>query len=137
MAKYCMNCGKELAEDAKCCPNCQVTIPDAVYSNKPTAVISNPKTTNGFSIAGLVLGLISILCCGSTSILGLVFSIIGLSSANKNNDNSRGVSIAGIVISCLGLLVLLFFVVFTVLSVSEYNFTGNDIINERVPYNFY
>jgi hypothetical protein len=54
--------------------------------------------TNGMAIAGFVL---SFLC----SILGLVFSIIGLNQAKERGQGGRGLAIAGIVISCLSIVI--------------------------------
>ena len=68
--------------------------------------VSSTKKTNGFAIAGFVISIVSIFCCGIPSWLGLVFSIIGLVNANKSEGEGKGLAIAGIVISAI-LLVLL------------------------------
>lgn len=118
--KYCSNCGNKLEEGVKTCPNCNFTI----SSETPLAqnsVNSVKPSTNGFAIAGLILGIVSILCCGSTSVLGLVFSIIGYSNAKKNNDNSKGIAVAGIVISSVGILILL---VFNIIGFGAYFYDG-------------
>ncbi len=41
-------------------------------------------------------------------VLGLVFSIIGLSKASKLGGAGRGLAIAGLVISLLGIIVIIF-----------------------------
>lgn len=53
--------------------------------------------TNGMAIAGFVL---AFFC----SLLGLIFSIIGLNQTKARNQSGRGLAIAGIVISILGIL---------------------------------
>lgn len=53
--------------------------------------------TNGMCIAGFVL---AFFC----SILGLIFSIIGLNQAKTRNERGQGFAIAGIVISVLGII---------------------------------
>ncbi len=64
-----------------------------------------PKKTNGFAIAGMVLGIVSIpcACCFAAvglliAILGLIFSIIGQCKGKS------GMAIAGIICSVIGLL---------------------------------
>ena len=60
---------------------------------------SEPKKTNGFAIAGLVL---SILCC---SPLGIIFSAISLNQIAKvPNQDGKGLAVAGLVIGIVGLV---------------------------------
>lgn len=124
MAKFCTNCGKELGENDNACANCGTFVND----NKQVVseMIQKPSgMTNGFSIAGFVLSIISILSCGTTSVLGLVFSIIGLVNVKKYNNNGKGLAIAGIVISSIGLLMLIVLTligIFGELSYSDYHY---------------
>ena len=108
MAKFCSECGKELKENSNICENCgkkteEKTNPNVSVNN----TVYVQKKTNGFAIAGFVISLVSLLCCGGTSWLGLVFSIIGLVNANKNEGEGKGRAIAGIVISAILLLLLI------------------------------
>ncbi|MDF8266059.1 DUF4190 domain-containing protein [Luteipulveratus flavus] len=52
-----------------------------------------PQGTNGFAIAGFVLGLIG------GCLLGLIFSIIGLVQIKKRGGRGRGLAIAGLCLS--------------------------------------
>ena len=63
--------------------------------------------TNGFAIAGFVLGLLGFV--GITAILGIVFGSVGLSRIRGTAQGGKGLAIAGIVLgSCwLGLFVVL------------------------------
>lgn len=107
MAKFCPECGKELEENSSMCKNCGKKIEENKQTvNINQTVTNNQKQTNGFAIAGFVLSIVSLLCCGTTSILGLVFSIIGLVNANKQNGEGKGLAIAGIVISSI--MIILF-----------------------------
>lgn len=54
--------------------------------------------TNGMAIAGFVL---SFFC----SLLGLIFSIIGLNQTKQRNQGGRGLAIAGIIISIVSILI--------------------------------
>ena len=89
---YCKNCGKEIGEEAKFCPNCGTsqnmeqqpfTATEASYEvveDKPA------KCWTVFSIVGKVLGIV----CLSTSVIPYI------------NIFSFCFAIAGIVMSCLG-----------------------------------
>lgn len=79
-------------------------------------VVTQPKPaapkTNGFAIAGLVLGICSLLfgwaCCFNiTGILGLIFSIIGMCQTGEGKGNGRGLAIAGLVLSIVSILILI------------------------------
>lgn len=74
--------------------------------------------SKGFAIAGMVLGIISIVCCcswyigGICGIVGLVLSIIAL----VKKLPGRGMAIAGVICSVIGLL----FVVCVLLAMALY-----------------
>jgi hypothetical protein len=69
-----------------------------------------PKT-NSFAITGLIFGILSLLCCCGCccgcpfNLLGLVFSLIGLSQINRHPElyEGRGLAIAGLVLSAASL----------------------------------
>ena len=91
--------------------------PQVVPAPSPTMVVR----TSGYATAGLVCGILSIVCCcccGTPfSLLGIVFSLIALSQINRNPGlyEGRGQAIAGLVLSCIsiagGLVSLLWSVV--------------------------
>lgn len=66
-----------------------------------------PDNGMGFSIASLTCGILGILCCSCCGI-GIVFSVagivLGIISLNKNYDG-KGLAIAGIACGAVGLLV--------------------------------
>lgn len=125
MAKFCINCGKELEEGAKVCSECKQPVEEEtvktekVVENEPVKqaekveIVNNvttaaPKKGNGMAIAGLVVSLVScILCCGSLSWLSLIFSIVGIVSAKNVEGKGKGMAIAGLVISIIGMLWLI------------------------------
>jgi hypothetical protein len=67
-----------------------------------------PPTGNGKAVAGLVLGILSILLCllsildGLLIIPGLVFSLIALSESKSRQGSGRGLAIAGLVCTIVG-----------------------------------
>ena len=73
-----------------------------VYATPITQPVQNranrPKS-NGFCNAGLALSIIGWCTMGITAPLGLLFSFIGLISANKKNEPGRGKAIAGLILS--------------------------------------
>ncbi len=75
--------------------------------------------SKGFSIASLVLGIFSLLCCCipyvnlAFSVLGLIFGIVSLTEAKKMPVEGayHGMAIGGIVCAALGLAVSLIILV--------------------------
>ena len=129
MAKFCKNCGTDLNGNNTChnCGTVNGTSKTSNNTNTPNNNSNNsnnnfnnnnnnsnfnnqnynnggynyyqPSPTNGMAIAGFVLSLI-----GCTCILGLIFSIIGLTQAPKYNNNGKGLAIAGICISAVAIV---------------------------------
>ncbi len=76
--------------------------------------------SKGMGVASLVLGIISLLCCcfGSIgSILGIIFGAVSLSRKKQNN----GIAIAGLIISCVALVVWIIAVIYLV-ATGNYNY---------------
>lgn len=112
MAKFCTKCGNEL-NDSNFCEKCGAKNADNSTSSTVQinqTIVTKPKS-NGFATAGFIISLVSILCCGGTSTIGLIFSIIGLVTANKSDGNGKGLAIAGIIINAILLVVLVIFYV--------------------------
>ena len=122
MAKFCTQCGSALEEGSAVCPNCGNkirSVEEEVVVNNPEPMVNQNvsyenngevKKNNVFALVGFIISLVNILCCGSFSIFGLVFSIIGLVESKKQNGNGKGMAIAGIIISSI-------FIVLSILSV--------------------
>lgn len=74
----------------------------------PTASPTVSPPTSGMAIAGLV-------CAFLFPLLGLIFSIIGISQTKDNKKSGRVLAIIGLVVSILGMLLGLFwFIVFII-----------------------
>ena len=72
------------------------------------------RKTNSFAVTGLVMGLLSLtcgLCCYGIpfNVMGVIFSIIGLSQIHNNPGlyNGKGLAITGLVLSLLGIAIML------------------------------
>lgn len=78
----------------------------------PAIIAVAPRRgTNGFAVAGMILGILSlvVLCCCyglPFNVLGLVFSIIALAQIRGEPQlyDGMGMAIAGLVLSVLGIL---------------------------------
>ena len=86
---YCKNCGNQLNENVNFCNHCgKVIAQDKVQQDDNPAMV--------FSISGFVLSFFS-------SIAGLILSIIAYKKYKKQqNQQYKGLSIAGLVISGIG-----------------------------------
>ena len=128
MSKFCTSCGKEIEDSANVCSNCGTPVDGGAVTN--TVTVQQPVATekgNGIAVAGFVLSLISLLCCGFLSVLGLIFSIIGLVNAPKVGGKGKGLSIAGIIMSSIAIIILILYFAF----MPSFTNTINDIINNE------
>ncbi len=75
--------------------------------NIPKAAPGEPKT-NILCLTGFIVSLVSILCCGGTSIIGLALSIVGLIQVKKSGEPGDKLAIAGIIISGCFVLIFIF-----------------------------
>jgi len=73
----------------------------------PQVVVAEHRT-NSMATTGLVMSCIALICCGGCvpfAVLGVVFSIIGLTQANRDPEQiGKGQAIAGLVIGIISLL---------------------------------
>lgn len=128
----CPSCGRMISAEvppgsAVQCPLCQqaVTVPPpagatpAGYAPPPTQVggpvtmqYSNQtfeKPAQGMAVTSLVMGILSVISCPVLlAIPGLITGIIALVRNNRepHRHGGRGMAIAGIVTSCIGLVVV-------------------------------
>jgi len=82
-----------------------------VTSGRISSAYTAPASTNGLCIAGMVVSLVSILCCGLLSWLGFLLSLIGLIVACAKKQRGKGMAITGLIVSVIlmGLLAFLMF----------------------------
>ena len=91
---------------------------------------------NGLGTAGFVLGLVGLIfspipfigvVAWPLVILGLVFSILGFGRARKGVATNKGLSIAGIVLSAIGLLVCVLWIAVFSKAVNDVNDEANRV----------
>lgn len=101
---YCNKCGSYIPSKRTVCSNCGAPVPDP---NAPAPVVEPEpeKRPNGIAVAGLVMGILTVVLCWFpgipflTGLLGLIFSIAGLA---KKNARSKGAAVAGLFLSIVG-----------------------------------
>lgn len=118
MAKFCTNCGNELDDRAIMCPKCGIALTQTVANSGQTE-------SNGMAIAGFILSFF-------IPLLGLIFSIIGL-KRSKETNNGKGLSTAGIIISCITMVITLIIGIISFSAVSD----TIDKAQQQTEYNRY
>lgn len=114
---FCTKCGSSLSENG-ICPVCDVPVhnpinPELILEQPPAA--SNPG--KGLGIAGMVLGIISLVCntvcsCLYGSVLGFPLSIVGLilsiiaKKKSKAAGCSNGMATAGLVMNLISVIIV-------------------------------
>ena len=82
-----------------------------IYNDGPMNEMQ-PQGGKGLSVAGMVLGIVSIVCCGLLGIIcgivGLVLSLVAL----KNNRPGRNMAIAGLACSAVGIVAGIVYLIF-------------------------
>ena len=104
--------GRQIIECPKCRSSSPITANNCRSCGMPFTMegttVEAAGASNGFAVAGLVLGIIGLPTCftGIVPILGLIFSIIGYTQTRSDgNQSGRGVAIAGIVLSSISLCI--------------------------------
>lgn len=133
----CTNCGKVVYKTQKFCSQCGAKLeseevvtqenlvektknenPEIVEIKQTDSVVENKektpvvKKTQGFGIAGFVLGLVGLVSTTFIpSLLGLIFSAIALKKYDVEKNKNKGFATAGLVLS---IIALAFFVLFLI-----------------------
>lgn len=100
----------------------------ADYYNQPAP---QQSSSNGYAVASLILGIISIPlgCCYGIGILSGIIAIVLAFVGKKNNDGSfGGMGITGIICSCFGILFGVLFWVFFLIGLSQMSSSDMDSI---------
>lgn len=97
------------------------------YPPPPPQYPAGPGTqqTNGLAVAGMVVGIVSIALFFLNwidiliGIVGLVLSIVGLSKSRQLGGTGRGMAIAGIITSAVGIVAAAIFLIAVVVAVTS------------------
>jgi hypothetical protein len=104
--------GKQIIRCARCQAASPITANNCKACGMPFTMegttLEAAGTSNGFAVAGLVLGIIGIptMCAIVPPVLAIIFGGVGYSQVTKNGGEGggRGMAIAGIVLGCIGVL---------------------------------
>lgn len=103
------------------------------YYNQQYPMYNFQERPKGFAVASMILGICSFLfsCCIGfitmfSSVAGLVLGIVSL----RKNEDGKGMAIAGIILSSIGILLSIFTIIFWVAAMIE----GTSSIS---PYHYY
>lgn len=100
---FCTNCGKEINDNAAICPYCGVVANKNALSNAS----SNTNQSNTMAIVGFIFSLFFFFF----ALVGLICSIIGFKRAPEFGGNGKGLALAGIIISSISIIIIVFIVV--------------------------
>ena len=114
---FCKNCGKEIPDDAKFCPNCgtkqseENTLLEKHIGSSKVKYENNfeneePQKSSVTSYLGFGLLIVALFTEISflTPTISLILSIIGLCDCKNNNKKGKGFAITGIIVSILLIL---------------------------------
>ncbi len=75
-----------------------------------------PSGTNGKAVAALVCSIVGLMCCGLSSIAGIILGIIAMRETKRTGQDGFGLAVAGVAIGgvVIALVILYFIFVFVV-----------------------
>jgi hypothetical protein len=94
--------------------------------SSPPAMSARKPGTDGFAIVALVLSL-----CGGW-LLGLIFGIVALVRIKKSGEKGKGLAVAGIIVSSIGIAALAIGVVVAILTTATRDSSGEIVDSGRV-----
>ncbi|YCK40399.1 DUF4190 domain-containing protein [Actinomadura sp. ATCC 39365] len=72
-----------------------------------------PRSTNGMAVASLILGIVGLITCGATSIVGVILGHIALNRIKRSGEEGQGMAMGGLVTSyIMVVLFVLFWILF-------------------------
>lgn len=112
--KVCQNCGQHNDIDAAFCVKCGNALSSVVQTNtmpnnnvQTDNTMNQEQNTNGFAIASLVLGIISVtvgifIASIWFPLLAITFSLTAKQKIKAFNQKGEGLAIAGLVLGIIG-----------------------------------
>ncbi len=126
---YCVECSKNPIQ-----PMAQPAQPQAGYQQyQPYGYYVPPKTSNGLCIAGMILGILSLItswCYGGGflfGLAGLIMGAIGVKQVKQQPDKQTGsgMGVAGIVTGSLGVLISLIIIIIAIAAIASVGSLSN------------
>ena len=131
------NQANQMRTDYNSSPYYQNSYPQSAYQDHYGRNEKRQDTGSGFAIAGLVLGIMSIILFWTMpiamimAVIGIILSVIALSK-----NQSRGLSIAGIITSIIGGILSILTVVLILITLAELDIYDPDDFDDNIfsPY---
>ena len=122
---HCRACGTQFpAPDVSFCPKCGIggphdgslPYPEPAAPNNTQLIYAHPPPGQSLAIASLVVGIASTFICGFGFILGIAGIVLGIIAQKhlKNAGAYTGPATAGIVLSIVGTVLNILFILFYV-----------------------
>ena len=98
---------KPLSEIPEFAAALKSSVPPPLSPSLPTAASATPAKTSGLAISSLVLGILGIVTCGITALVGLILGIVAMIKVKNSGGKLRGggLALAGTIVS--GILLFL------------------------------
>ncbi len=125
----CPNCGKEVKETDKFCPECGALVQnDGTSQDTINAEVVHTSTTytntaqegeqNGLSITSLVLGIASFVCIAINTFLTILCAILAIIfGAIGRKKGAKGIGTAGLVLGIIALVIEVIIIIFAMMLV--------------------
>ena len=117
-------------------PSAPQDLPTAPPPMPGAPAMAMTTESNGFAVAALVLGILSLVLFFTIwipfllGVLAIVFGALGISRANKIGGKQKGLAIAGLVCGAVGMVIAVLFIVLIVNVTNDPEF--QDVINSLV-----
>ncbi len=99
----CSKCGKELENNAKFCNSCGSKVEEKKVAEVKEVKKEEPRRSNGLGIAGMVIGIVSIILSFFLTVFILVVPIVGL-ILSLCSKGKKGFKITGIITNALAIV---------------------------------
>jgi hypothetical protein len=118
---FCPKCGVQVNPGSSYCQKCGAAVSQPVVA-QPQAVTAPPMPgqvvsgvkTSGMAVASLVLGITGLVIIPFiTSILAIIFGVIGLGQIKRSNGaiTGKGMAVAGLILGIIGIVFTILIVV--------------------------
>ena len=123
---FCSKCGKKVEKGVKFCPSCGEKVVESKVEEKKEEVKkevvkvepvkkAEPTGSNGLGIAGMVIGIVSIVLSFVLSIIIILFPVVGL-ILSLCSKGKKGIKIAGIITNAVGIVLSISVFIFYMVS---------------------
>ncbi|MEW9531455.1 DUF4190 domain-containing protein [Microbispora sp. NPDC049125] len=80
--------------------------PPAGYGYPPQGPYGYPPQapgTNGMAITSLIMGIVGLVVCGFTAVLGVILGHVAISQIKRTGEQGHGMAVAGLIVSYIAI----------------------------------